>query len=669
MKKISIQTILGGLVLFMLAGGLFATAWGEVTYDPDTWTYSGSGTWSEAVTITNPTTFHFLDTETATFSGAITGNNSVTKTGDGNWVISSTGTVLHNAVTIEAGTVTLNAQRPEKAFRGTVTVNTGAMLVSGSKDAFGYTATTNPTVFYLNGGTLHKTVGENETLGNVDLYFTGGTMSADMGRYDILRSDVRFFVRAAEDATAEVPTVSTISAPLVLRNSIANDFSVDVAANAHLDITGEISANIITATNTYPTLIKTGAGILTLANVKNAGIEIQAGTANLTGTSSGAISIASGGTAYLTAANSGSITVASGGTVYLQSTGHAQLDIAGTANVGRSGWERLMADKGVIHIRDGGVLNLNMYDSMGYRTGHSTTVNIYQGGRMINTTSNDSFRNMTFNLYGGTIDSKTGRYDILDTLNFNILPAEGATETTVSTVKGTWNFRTDTFSSDGILSLNVAENAELRWDGMFQENGMATPTNPGRGTLVKSGEGILRLTNAGNTASQPVMVEAGTLIVENNALAKTSHLTITQNATLDPTATGTSLEGNYTLGGRQNLYFDGDGFNSFDVTGTIEILNTAEFFLMSENPLDYQLFLDESFTVMEVTKTDEMPDMIPILFDPEIFNMPELRLWAVWNDTGTALVTQGGLPEPSTWLLFTLGLGGLVWYRKKCSHG
>ncbi|MDO5113757.1 MAG: hypothetical protein Q4E67_05230, partial [Planctomycetia bacterium] len=607
MKKVFIQTIFRGLVLFMLAGGLLATAWGEITYDPDTWTYSGSGTWSEAVTITNPTTFHFLDTETATFSGTITGNNSATKTGDGNWVISSAGTVLNNEVTIDAGTVTLNAQRSAKAFRGTVTVNAGATLVSGSKDAFGYAATTNPTVFYLNGGTLHKTVGENETLGSVDIYFTGGTMSADTGHYDILRSDVRFFVLAAQDATAEAPTVSTISAPLLLRNAIANGFSVDVAANAHLDITGAISADIITATSTYPTLIKTGAGILTLANTGSAGMEIQAGTANLTGSSSGAISIASGatanlsgassgaisiasgGTAYLTAANSGGITVASGGTVYLQSTGHAQLDISGTANVERGGGDRLMADKGVIHIRDGGVLNLNMHDSMGYAANGSTTVNIYQGGRMINTTSNDSFRNMTFNLYGGTIDSNTGRYDILDTLNFNILPAEGATETTVSTVKGTWNFRTDTLSSDGILSLNVAENAELRWDGMFQENGMATPANPGRGTLVKSGEGILRLTNAKNTAPQPVMVEAGTLIVENKALAKTSHLTITQNATLDPTTAGTSLGGNYTLGGRQNLYFDGDGFNPFEVTGTIEILDTAKFFLISENPLDYQL--------------------------------------------------------------------------------
>ena len=209
---------------------------------------------------------------------------TISNNGSAKTVKSGAGTLttsnwINNNVDIQEGTLQITGDFGSgKRFNGQVAIAEGATLLCATHDSLGYGTSTTKMYIY---GTMDNTAG-NETLNNTELHMYGGTAkSSSGGTFDILNAGVKFYSYALDGATADNPTVSTISAPLRLRTD--GSFDITTAANSQLNLTGVISRNsgnctvtklgegtlYITATNTFtnPFTIKEG---LVITNSPNA---------------------------------------------------------------------------------------------------------------------------------------------------------------------------------------------------------------------------------------------------------------------------------------------------------------------------------------------------------------------------------------------------------------
>ena len=182
---------------------------------------------------------------------------------------------------------------------------------------------------------------------------------------------------------------------------------------------------------------------------------------------------------------------------------------------------------GPVTIAAGATLKCNAHDSIGYNS-DAKVYNIY--GTLDNLVQNESLRNTTLNLYGGTISSTgndSGKLDILNKDNTSTedkifaYALEGATAAnpTVSTISSKINLRTN-----GTLEINTAANSQLKITGVISQgsaNDSCTITKLGAGTLTLS---------ANNTYTNGAIVKAGTLELtvkgDTGAFPKGSPITV-----------------------------------------------------------------------------------------------------------------------------------------------
>ena len=182
---------------------------------------------------------------------------------------------------------------------------------------------------------------------------------------------------------------------------------------------------------------------------------------------------------------------------------------------------------GPVTIAAGATLKCNAHDSIGYNS-EAKVFNIY--GTLNNAVQNESLRNTTLNLYGGTISSTgndSGKLDILNKDNTSTedkifaYALEGATAAnpTVSTISSKINLRTN-----GTLEINTAANSQLKITGVISQgsaNDSCTITKLGAGTLTLS---------ANNTYTNGAIVKAGTLELtvkgDTGAFPKGSPITV-----------------------------------------------------------------------------------------------------------------------------------------------
>ena len=391
-------------------------------------TSTGTSSIASAMKNTSTLTINVQD-GTLSLTGNVTntGTNKTVKTGAGTLTTSAW---ISGHTEVQEGTLQITGGFGNgKRFNGEVTVAEGASLICATHDSLGYSDVNTKLHIY---GLMDSTVG-NETLNNTEIHMYGGTAAASgNGSYDILNTGVKYFSHALDGATAEAPTVSTISAATRLRTDGSFDITTD--ANSQLNLTGVISTN---SGNAAVTKLGAGTLVLSTAHTFTGGMVIQEG----------------------------------------------EVVLSNKLNDGN----RFAS---AVTVNEGATLVCKAQDSIGYGSG-AGTFNLF-GGTLFLDGYNETFQNKTVNLKGGVIlsngnEARNALGIFKNNTVFNVLAAEGATADapTVSYVRAPLNLRNTTD-----FNVTVEENAKLVVEkSLLRTNESTKPlVKKGAGTMVISGE-------------------------------------------------------------------------------------------------------------------------------------------------------------------------------------
>lgn len=556
------------------------------------------------ITLDANRTCQINDGVTYSLTAPISGNFTLTKTGTGTLALQGIG---NSAIVIQEGTVTLATQNSNARFANGVTVLSGATLQLAQKDSLGYekTASGKSQQIYVYGGTLKKTgVNDNDTLGYVDIHLKGGTMTATTGYYDFLRPETRLFVEAADDASAENPTVSTLSARVNVRTNYMSETSgavIDVAENAQLNMTGYFSGG----NSTQKGLVKTGDGTLVLSG----------------NTSSGTIVLRDGLTIFNSAGN------------------------------GRR-WN------GRVFVEENAILR-TQHDGLGYGT-ESGKTNLYLAGELNASESNETLRNVNLYLQGGKITGKPFHFlTANDDFRAMALDSANSANPTISSVESTLLFR-EHLKGNSNFTFTVDENAVLNLAGSITTQGLGSADSVG---FHKDGEGKLLISNAGNSLGIfDIFVDLGSLEIQNDSLKTAKSVTFANGATLDQTA-GTLTLQNLYFGGTDELILNADASTDYStILGNVEFIPGANFTLSSNADFTFDEFMDTSIILMASDREFSGIENVSLELNDFSIDLPAGYSWAFnqINTDGKFLLTTGiQAPEPASWILLLSCLAGL----------
>ena len=146
------------------------------------WTVNDNGNSANILTLagTAPAiTVNALGTgKAATIGAVLAGTSGLTKNGTGTLVLSAINTYTGNT-TVNAGTLQLANGGGTGAIRGTLSINSGAAVLSTAASSFGYNVGTKVDVLVINSGTLtHNPSGGTLTLSSLAVSMTGGLMDS-----------------------------------------------------------------------------------------------------------------------------------------------------------------------------------------------------------------------------------------------------------------------------------------------------------------------------------------------------------------------------------------------------------------------------------------------------------------------------------------------------------
>ncbi|MCR5165186.1 MAG: autotransporter-associated beta strand repeat-containing protein [Thermoguttaceae bacterium] len=397
----------------------------------------------------------FNITNAGTFANTISGSGVVTKTGDGALTLSSTANnSFASNLIINSGTVILSSGAGGGSrFAGTVTVNAGGTLQCNAQDSMGYGA--GAATIELYGGTLHLN-GKNETFANKTVKLKGGTITStgtdNYHAIGIYNTGTSFTALAADDATADAPTVSTVSAPINLRNT--GNFVVTVDQNAKL-----VMENIIQALSNASPIEKKGPGVLSLtnANTFSAPLIISEGTvtvANANGLGTSTVTI-NGGTldaspagktktfpnSLVIGANGGTLATATGDySSFASISGSGDLTTNGFILFkGTGGYNgHLTINSGYVRVSNGavGIVDLTLNSAGSYY--NSVNAGTFQIGKLESTVDCEVFSSnssaYTFEIGAGTSATDSATYSgrirgIKDAMNVTVKKVGAGTQT------------------------------------------------------------------------------------------------------------------------------------------------------------------------------------------------------------------------------------------------
>lgn len=568
---------------------------------------------ASGITLDANRVYEISDGVVYSLTGPISGNFTLTKIGAGTLNLKGS---ENAALIVQEGKATLSTEGSTPVFTNGVTVLSGATLELTKKDSLGYLQTDGKSQqIYLYGGTMDKNGSDylNETLGYVDVHMKGGTLKATNGFYDILRPQTRILVEAEDDATADNPTVSTISTRLNVRTNYMTSTDgaiIDVAENAQLNLTGYVDGGSASQIG----LIKTGEGTLKL----------------------------SGGVC------SGNIILRDGTTVF-----------SWTGNGRR--WN------GNIYVEDGAILRTNK-DGLGYGVDSGKT-NIYLAGELNASGENESLRNVNFYLQGGKITGS--RLDFLSSSDvFRAMVRDGATaeNPTVSTVSNDLVFREHLRGTSGI-TFTVDENALLKLDGAI-----STWMSSSDSTAIhKNGAGKLVVSNASNALNIfDVYVDEGAIEIQNNALKTAKSLTLAEGTLFDQTG-GSLTISKLNFGGYDELLLNADLSTDYStISGNVDFLPNATFSLSTDANLSLDDFLNSEIILMASDHEFSGIENVGLDLNDLSIELPAGYSWSLSQlsvDGKYLLATGVQAPEPASWLLALCGLAGICGLRAFNKHG
>lgn len=503
-------------------------------------------------------------TDNGTISGLLTITGDANITADAGKTISLTGGSAGNyALTTSGGAKTVLGG--DHAAQ-TININTEELELAGN----GSIATT---VVWNGTGTLKKTGtgvfsiskdAEVSTLLDNHISIEGGTLEFDVNTAATLTGNITVASGANlgvnNSGTEAVTFNETISGAGGLRKSGTGDVIVTQTGIAKL-VAGE---GTLQAGDASTSIGETSS--LFAENGANLNFYVVGSdTVTLSGDK-----LATAGTGTLTKYGTGTLALTCAGTSNYVN-GNLIIE-EGTLKTTTTGGVLQFRNNAVLTIKAGATLDTAAHDSLGYTetvdagaTTNHYTINLY--GTWKNTAGNESIRNCDINLYGGTINFTTGRFDILtNNAVFTAKALEGATETnpTVSTTNSPFCLRTDTMGANKNLTLSAEANTVFQLTGGITKY-TGTPTQG----ITKTGDGVVEISGGTLDYMGTTLVQQGTLRLKST-LTGTSGITVSDGATLELSTGGAQTQPVSIAGTGRNgigaLYFSDTAASSSALT-------------------------------------------------------------------------------------------------------
>jgi len=627
-------------------GSITITSPGVYTVAPTTVTYNGGGPTSAATSASGDIT------TAANTSGGLT------KTGAGTLTLTASNTYT-GGTTINQGTlITATSGAPSAGALGTgaVTVNSGATLQSNTADSFGFFAGA-PSVLNIVGGTVTTGAGAFRTT-LPSLSMTGGTVTNGANTGDA--SGVFSWNAGATITVNSFPSTATISATSIGMQDVHTFTVADGLAATDLLVSSNLQ-NVTYAPPTPGGVTKEGAGLMEMtgANSYTGTTTVNDGILQITGS-------ASNTTTGNTVVNHGELQLGKTGGAFYTSSSVLQIG-NGSGAAGSASVKLLAANQtspsGIdVTIFSDGLLNLNGFD--------------------------ESINQLLDDLSGGSI-------------------VDGGSGSPTLTV-GAGDFRGVIQDTAGNLALtkNTAGLLRLR----HINNTYSGNTTVSAGTLALDNSG-----SSNNIASSPVITVASGAVLNVSGLAGTTDLVLASGQTLQGSGTVT---GNLTVGSGavispgnspgtmsnngSEIWGDGGnflfeindvnagagtdpGWDLLNITGSLDIsgLTAGGFDILvtsltlgnspglvhdfvATQSYDW-LFLDAGSTINAFASNKFNVDTSAFANNftagywiPGAFSVVRGDSVSGGNDSQLYLHFQAAIvPEPSTWILALLGLGGL----------
>lgn len=281
-------------------------------------------------------------------------------------------------------------------------------------------------------------------------------------------------------------------------------------------------------------------------------------------------------------------------------------------------------------------LNVSIAGSLG--------ANTYSGGTTVNLAGSGTNRTVTATKAGafgtGDLEILAGRV----TLGGNQTVA-GLSGSSVGELVG------NNASATRILTLNQASGS-FNYAGTI---GFDTDTARRNVAIVKEGAGI-QIFSGNNTYTGGTTVNAGTLLFNSSTAAGTGNVTVASGARVGGSGT---IAGNLTLSSGAQFVFD--PATTLTVIGSVTLPTTfsiSSLVTSAGAAIDWTTILDGTYTLI-ANSTD-----FSSISNFGLANAADIgggRL-AYFQNGSLELVV---VPEPSTYLLLGLGLGALVWLRRR----
>ncbi|MBQ2622647.1 MAG: autotransporter-associated beta strand repeat-containing protein [Thermoguttaceae bacterium] len=535
---------------------------------------TNNASWSSALnaTLSNTTTFSPGEGQTITWSGVLSGDGGITKTGAGDLKITAgdSGQAYTGGTTVSAGTLYLTGNNRGYSSVGTgdVTINSGASIVAQSHNVFGSgDGSVMPNVI-INGGSLTP----NQYLHMKSLEINSGTVNSHGTSGDGLDFSTR---------NGTITSTGSSSIASAIKNSSTLTIDVD---DSELTLSGVLTGS--------GSISKNGDGTLKLSgtNTFSGGITVNAGKLLITGSSVGTGTTMNKNALIEFAIASGTVSIANnvdnltnGGKTIKTGAGTLSTNkwISGQVEVQEgtlkltNGFGSGKRFNGTITIAQGALLDCAAKDTLGYGSAN-TIMNIY--GTMNSSVDNETLNNTELHMYGGTAQATSGStFDILNAgVKFYSYALPNAETTTVSTISPTLLLR-----HNGTLPIDTAANSQLNLTGEI--TGLYNNTQY-TCSITKLGDGTLKLSGA-NSYKGETIVSAGVLELTGDAVVANGLMTVGNNGTLI-----------YNLEEGQSKLLTIDNSNKIVSTGAVEKTGdgTLQIYAASAGQVDASHFLVSS---------------------------------------------------------------------------